>query len=366
MVTVEDPGNAAYKLSNGTTLGSVAYPYQLGMYEQTVQDWCDFLTAVASHPHHPDNKIYPDPHYLWNQRMTPSITRTSSSDGGFFYTVVEGKGLLPITHVNFYSILRCCNWHEHNAPILEDGVDTDAITEHGAYEFAADGTVTINPNAHFTIPSQDEWIKSAYYKGNGLNAGYWNYPTQSNNNPGNNNGDVTNQANYNSRSWLSSPLLRLSPVNFFNDTQSFYGCRDMGGNVNEWTSTSDAKGNYIVRGGSYESQYNYIGCNDLMIAATPQAYGPNIESDLIGFRVAYHDSRSNGVGSNENQEGTIQAYPSFQSGQQRSSRGSSGSSIIPIVAGIVVVIIFIVACWISITPGSPADLYLLYWCGITY
>jgi hypothetical protein len=213
------------------------------------------------------------------------ITKTPNSDGSYAYEVIAGKEKLPMSHVSLCSALRCCNWHEHGCPILQAGADSDAITEHGSYEFAADGTFTPNPHAHFSIPSQDEWLKAAYYKGNGLNQGYWNYPTQSNNNPGNNCGDITDQANYNARSWFVNPFLRLTNVDLFNDSKSFYGCRDMGGNVNEWTTTQDASGKYIVRGGSYESEYSYTGSNDLMITATPQIYLPGEANGLIGFRI---------------------------------------------------------------------------------
>ena len=39
--------------------------------------------------------------------------------------------------------------------------------------------VVCKPGALFFLPSEDEWYKAAYYKGGGTNAGYWDYPTQS-------------------------------------------------------------------------------------------------------------------------------------------------------------------------------------------
>lgn len=44
-----------------------------------------------------------------------------------------------------------------------------------------------------------------------------------------------------------------------------------------------------------------------MITATPQVYAPDAESDLIGFRIAYHDSPSDGVVSNETFVGVVVA-----------------------------------------------------------
>jgi len=56
-------------------------------------------------------------------------------------------------------------------------------TEDGAYTLNGIvpkcGIVEKNTNAKYWIPSEDEWYKAAYYKGNGLNSGYWKYATQS-------------------------------------------------------------------------------------------------------------------------------------------------------------------------------------------
>lgn len=65
-------------------------------------------------------------------------------------------------------------------------------------------------------------------------------------------------------------------------TSSPYGCFDMGGNVNEWISTPDGIGQYIVCGGSYASHEN----KELMINAAPEAVAPDVESGLVGFRIA--------------------------------------------------------------------------------
>ncbi|MFZ4115405.1 MAG: SUMF1/EgtB/PvdO family nonheme iron enzyme [Chthoniobacterales bacterium] len=256
MVTVGDPGNKPYLRKDyelwGTPveLGKVDHTYKIGKYEVTVGDWHAFLWAVASLPDS-HNKV--DAYGLWNEDMLDWITPWGGSieNGEYHLNYMIKNALfsaLPITHVSLYSTLFYMNWKEHGSPILEAGADIDAILKHGAYEFveldksledgAINAAIVPNEKSHFYLPSQDEWIKAAYYNANKFGGWYSLYPTQHDDNPGNNHGDVTNQANYDSRSWFSDPLSnplkkQLTSVYFFSESHSYYGCYDMGGNVNE-------------------------------------------------------------------------------------------------------------------------------------
>ena len=80
------------------------------------------------------------------------------------------------------------NWLQNGQPTGPEGpgtTETGAYTLNGATTTAALMAVTRNPGATWFIPTEDEWYKSAYYKGGGPNAGYWPYPTQSDNTPSN-------------------------------------------------------------------------------------------------------------------------------------------------------------------------------------
>lgn len=104
---------------------------------------------------------------------------------------------------------------------------------------------------------------------------------------------------------LGAPARQLSPVNYcggFDDqgngvgTCSAYGCFDMGGNVNEWTSTLDeSTEHFIVMGGDYTSEY-YIetGVNNyLMRTCSPQDFDPKERNAVIGFRMAAVEDAAN-------------------------------------------------------------------------
>ena len=105
-------------------------------------------------------------------------------------------------------------------------------------------------------------------------------------------------ANYNGK-WtgyksLLAPLA-LTEVDFFNNSKSYYGCRDMGGNVNEWTTTLDAAGNYIVCGGSYKSSYEDL----MMIPTRMNSYSSETESPLIGFRIVARNLKNDDIVPNQ-------------------------------------------------------------------
>ena len=72
-VTVGDPGNAA----DTTGYGSLPYTYQMGQYDVTAAQYCQFLNAVAA----------TDAYGLYNSCMAPA--RHDSDVGLFFKTVLQ-------------------------------------------------------------------------------------------------------------------------------------------------------------------------------------------------------------------------------------------------------------------------------------
>ena len=154
---------------------------------------------------------------------------------------------------------------------------------------------TKNAGATWWIPGEDEWYKAAYYKGEGQNSGYWDYPTQSDIAPGNNIGGAANQANwsYNGNFAVTQSPAYHSNKNYLTDggacsnSASAYGTFDQGGNVQEWNDAviyeyepvfGDSRG---VRGGMWES----TGAEELR-SSSRLAFEPTFEDEATGFRVA--------------------------------------------------------------------------------
>jgi sulfatase modifying factor 1 len=273
-VTVGDPGNAA----DDTTYGAVADAFQIGKYEVTIQQYTDFLNAVAA----------TDPYSLYNTNMADNgnvagISQSGTS-GGFTYNVI-GSGARPITFVSWFDAARFANW-------MQNGQGSGS-TETGAYTLVGgqtSGTAPAkNPGATFYIPTENQWYKAAYYKGGSTNAGYWDYATQSDSAPGNTIGSGTNQANYNngvfsvtqSASYSGSQNY-LTDVGGFSGSVSAYGTFDQSGNLVEWNDLTDAAGlSRGLRGGGWSNDVSLLssssrGSND----------PPSQESDFTGFRLA--------------------------------------------------------------------------------
>jgi formylglycine-generating enzyme required for sulfatase activity len=275
-VTVGDAGNAA----DTTTYGVVADPFQIGKYEVTIQQYADFLNAVAAS----------DPYSLYSTFMASNLNiagiSRSGSSGSYTYSVMSNGGNSanrPITYVSWFDAARFANW-------MQNGQGSGS-TETGAYTLVGGQTSGTAPeknsDAQFYIPTENQWYKAAYYKGGGTNAGYWDYATQSDTAPGNTIGSGANQANYNNgvyavtqSSSASSSQNYLTDVGAFTNSASAYGTFDQSGNVWEWNDLTGIAGSLRGRrGGRWASA-------DFTLASSSRGtYDPSIENDSIGFRL---------------------------------------------------------------------------------
>jgi YD repeat-containing protein len=177
-VTVGDVGNAP-DTAGGiyAGYGRVNYTYKIGKYQITNCEYADFCNAVATD--------IPDTYGIFDSRLfsNTGIVRSEITVGGitkYSYRSKPKQANKPACHITWYQAARYCNWLHNNRPIGPAGPLT---TETGAYTLNGvrrDLTPARNPNATYYIPTENEWYKAAYYKGGGLNAGYWLYATQSN------------------------------------------------------------------------------------------------------------------------------------------------------------------------------------------
>lgn len=296
-VTVGDPDNVADTevMTDGTTgYGSVADVYQIGKYEVTNGQYCEFLNAVAAN----------DPNHLYHTAMgggwndIGGIAR-SGSLGSYTYTVRPNRRNRPVNYVSFYDACRFANWLNNGQPGLVTPVaQDDNSTEDGAYDMSRGSSVVRKPGAIAFLPSEDEWYKAAYYKGRGTDAGYWDYPTRSDTPPtpemppGT---DMTNgSANYYAPGNYVDPTYFTTQVGAYTakPSDSAYGTFDQAGNLWEWNET-DILGDGSrrgVRGGSLFDDY------DGVLRASWRSHTiPTDVNHKIGFRVASIPEPSTGV-----------------------------------------------------------------------
>lgn len=274
-------------------VGGVDYPYQIGRLEITVAQYVAFLNTV-----NPGGR---DPHHLYDEVQSSTawpkygpIDFSARRPGGEHYSVAYPEwNDKPYGFATFLSAARFVNALD-NGRLLSTAksvsgrfhyvsyrVQLSRRTETGMYDLTRPGA-TRTGESGFVVPSQDEWIKAAYYDPQGTGTySYWKYPTNpgvfgdgaatapsaTQLNPGN--GDVTNAAaqplaDYHASgqpapSWCPSqvPADVCSTVNPFGldpdayaaiyqgslstvgqaATYSPWGTLDQGGNAVEWTDT---------------------------------------------------------------------------------------------------------------------------------
>jgi len=265
-VTVGDAGN----LSDYTGYGAVAAEYRIGTYEITAGQYCEFL----------NNKAPSDPHGLYNAGMWSSYwgckIQQTGSDGSYSYSVGADWADRPVGLVSFWDAARFANWM-HNGQGNGD-------TETGAYTLTSEGiannTVSREPDALFFIPTEDEWYKAAYYKSGGTNAGYWEFPTQSDTAPSNDLIDPDPGNNATFGGYTIGPPYYRTEVGAHEHSAGGYGTFDQGGNVWEWNETVSAREQRGGRGGSW---------GNAAFSLTASARSPftaSLERSYLGFRLA--------------------------------------------------------------------------------
>lgn len=355
-VLVGDAGNPAATglnaLSWGSNYGygSVAYEFQIGKTEVTINQYAVFLNAVATVPSQSFQTN------LWNSNMQTNLNIAGISRSGagilgdpYSYSVL-GSGARPITYVGFYESAAFVNWLSNGAT-ANSGILTgaykistgdvtqvsrsanlstltsvghtlsvgDEVTISGVSGFdgsyfvsavtantfsfaqngrdqgatASDGrltgaSATRDPNATWWIPSEDEWVKAAYFDPT-LNAGaggYTSHANQSDNIAANILG-TAGGANYRDEVFAvtqsdaySSIQNYLTDAGAYPDTLSYYGTLDQAGNVLEWNESFVLDSWRGLRSGAWD-------LGEIGMGAASRGFGdPTAESPTIGFRVA--------------------------------------------------------------------------------
>ncbi len=275
MVTVGDPGNAP----DAGGYGAVDHTFEIGKYEVTNSQYAEFLNAVAASG---------DPHGLystdmgggWNDIGGISRGVSTRDRSTWVYAARPNRGNRPVNYVSWVCALRFANWM-HNGQGSGD-------TEDGAYDVSLGHDAVRKPGARFFLPSEDEWYKAAYYKGGGTDAGYWDYPTQSDTAPipelppGT---DMANgSANYLSDGDYVDTTYYTTEVGAYSAKPSSgaYGTFDQGGNLFEWNDTLVGVVNpyHGLRGGSF------INDDTRLWAGSRSSGAAFYRSYHVGFRIA--------------------------------------------------------------------------------
>ena len=274
-------------------VGGVSYPYEIGQFEVTVQQWVAFLNTVD--PNGRSRRgLYDETESSSAWPKYGQINFSARARHGRHYSVSYPEWAnKPYGFATFLRAARFVNSLYNGRLISKRAhsngsfkyvsyqVELSPRTESGMYDLARPDA-TRSHDSGFVLPSQDEWIKAAYYDpAGGGTYSYWKYPT----NPGvfgdgdataphptvlnPTTGDVTNSAtqplaSYHATgqpapSWCPGEVqpescstvnpIGLDPTTYTElyqgslstvgqaKTTSPWGTLDQGGNAVEWTDT---------------------------------------------------------------------------------------------------------------------------------
>ncbi len=298
-VTVGNPGNAGEWSSIGGHLparicGAVSYTFEIGKYEVTTNQYCEFLNAVAQTDTYGLYHEYMD-YDAYSQIGGCNIKRVGLP-GSYSYYIGNASNWRdrPVNFVDWGDVARFANWMHNGQPTGSQNLST---TESGSYFLAGATTntellaVTRAPDATWVIPTEDEWYKAAYHKNDGASGNYFDYPTGTDQLPSNDlsTPDSGNRATFCDGEWndpdsytVGSPYWRTN-VGEHENSASPYGTYGQGGNVWEWNETINFDGSVyrpVMRGGSYQNM------SDILHASHRNNCHPSLASSTHGFRLA--------------------------------------------------------------------------------
>lgn len=258
-------------------IGAVNYQYRIAKTEVTGANWFEFVQAYAP--------------YIGDDFGNLAFSSGAIIFNGF------GPGGVPSYTMNavhndqalafgWRYAARYANWLHNDKAI------TQAAFENGAYDTSTftsnpDGTVNDqlahNPGARFWIPTQDEWVKAAYYdpNKNGLGVeGYWLHPSGQ---------DTPLQGGLPGQPGAQTPAPvqgpgETPPVASYPDTNQPWGLLDTSGGQAEWTETGfNEFGGRRLRYGSYTG----VGANYVNLDRIDRlTYAFHASGERSGMRLA--------------------------------------------------------------------------------
>lgn len=227
----------------GYNVGRVDYEFEMCRFALTNAEWCEFLNAVAVHA---------DPYGLYNPDMATGVCGGIGRIGSRF-AVKSGWEKRPVVYIGYSDLMRYCNWLHYGKPQGDCVVGvTEGTRKYGAYDTRKKCSFHRNRGAKYFIPTDDEWCKAAYFDPtrHGV-CKYWDYPCRTSDIPPNEPG-VPHSCNYLKDGTMlgeKGPFY-LAEVDAYPMSDTYFGCRQMAGNVWEWVEPV-RKGKMNLRGSSF-------------------------------------------------------------------------------------------------------------------
>jgi formylglycine-generating enzyme required for sulfatase activity len=248
---------------DGFTFTGVNRDYRMGAHEITNAQWIKFTASLGV-----------------------PVTGSQKGYSTNFYDWGTGAINVPTNHVSWYECAQFVNWLNastgHQAAYKFTGTQGTGDYTFAPWSFGDSGYDASNPyrnsNAYYFLPTEDEWVKAAFWNGTTLQT----YATKAGESLTQGDGTGTGW-NYYDNGYVSDPF---GPWNVGSGSQELNGTYDMMGNNGEWMESPKVSGNYGVtsmrcmRSGYWSIDSFY------MQSTYSSGADPRGEYQTIGFRVA--------------------------------------------------------------------------------
>lgn len=256
-VTISGSTNPASGIpaGSGFTFTGVSADYRIGVYEISNAQWENFAAALGV-------PVTGAPASAYDE--APSWTGANQPNNG----------------VSWYEAAQFVNWLNvsagHHEAYKFTGTQGQSDYTLGVWNAAeADNGTNLyrHKDAFYFLPTEDEWVKAAYWNGTGLQ-GYANADPA----------DLV-AGLPDPTKWNYIPSAGNAPWDVGSGVEELNGTFDMMGNVWEWMESTWSDPNYDVassralRGGSYQG-------DDSLKSDFRFNYDPNVDAGNLGFRVA--------------------------------------------------------------------------------
>lgn len=250
------PAGSAY---TGFTFTGVDTDYRIGMFEISNDQWNKFLSAYG--------------------------TVTGNESSAYDRSSVWTGNDVPVHMISWYEAAQFVNWlntsTNHSPAYKFTGTKGTNDYTFVPWEIGDVGYEASNPyrnsNAFYFLPTEDEWVKAAYWNRTSLQT----YATV---------GDIAPTQsgwNYYDNGYATDPY---GPWDVGSGSEELNSTYDMMGNVLEWIESSVYPGNFentyrVVRGGNYDG----VGDSDNVSwlgSSIRSGLNPTDEKRQVGFRVA--------------------------------------------------------------------------------
>ncbi len=241
--------------------GIVNSDYRMGTYEITNDQWDKFVNSYGT------------------VTGSPSDVYNESS----YYTGTD----VPTNELSWYEGAQFVNYlntsTDHTAAYKFTGTQGTGDYTYAMWESGDAGYDSSNPyrnsNAFYFLPTEDEWVKAAYWNGTSLQT----YATKAGESLTQGDGTSGTGWNYWEDGFATDPT---GPWNVGSGSEELNGTFDMMGNIEEWMESPYDSGDYLS--GSYRGLRSAtFGSGDNSFRSSNRADGnPGTEVYLRGFRVA--------------------------------------------------------------------------------